>query len=269
VPTLSATASTALNTANAQLADQMQRAAAQRVESAPASKLSATLDRIEANPPIGKVTEADGPLFIPEPADDGPPRAGDTVVQAYWGVGIVEREDSVLGPLVKFDRGDSVLCTYRELSVIRRAQPLKPEPSIATSVPQHVRDAYAAAGYVERPGTAGAAITFVRLPEDEDPGVFEIQSTLNAKPDRKVRCPSVPQDVETEPTAQQSMLIARSGGNALVLPGFATAAEVAELRAEFERRSDRLERLAIADDPEALVTEEEIRTERAQQAGGE
>jgi hypothetical protein len=34
------------------------------------SKLSATLDRIEANPPRGKVTEADGPLFIPAPADE-------------------------------------------------------------------------------------------------------------------------------------------------------------------------------------------------------
>jgi hypothetical protein len=41
-----------------------------RVESAPASKLSATLDRIEVNPPRGKVTEADGPLFIPAPADE-------------------------------------------------------------------------------------------------------------------------------------------------------------------------------------------------------
>lgn len=44
-----------------------------RVESAPA-KLAATLDRIEANQPRGKVTEADGPLFIPEPTDDGPAR---------------------------------------------------------------------------------------------------------------------------------------------------------------------------------------------------
>lgn len=38
--------------------------------------LQATLDRLEANPPRGKVTEADGPLFIPEPHDGGGERSG-------------------------------------------------------------------------------------------------------------------------------------------------------------------------------------------------